>query len=299
MSSANPKSQEPTMEEILASIRRIIADDQAQSNEPEDEAEEDDLPAAVAAPAPVEDDEAEAEKNSQSAVDDMFDSLGDDFEEEEAEPEPEPEPEDDGVSRPRRRRGAGGQGPARAVAAGPRFTRTSISATPPSSPIPSRSPRLEQDEPEEEPDDEPSGGGGSVSPSRPATCRLPCPSLRRRGVISTTSAWSPRRPTRSSAAPSNMLAHAVLANQGRTLDDLVKEMLRPMLKDWLDDNLPTIVERLGPRRDRDAYRAAVEPRARAPHPSRYRPVDLRARPPVSSRGLRARLSFRDTIGTSQ
>jgi cell pole-organizing protein PopZ len=42
----------------------------------------------------------------------------------------------------------------------------------------------------------------------------------------------------------NALAHTVLSNNGRTLDDLVKEMLRPMLKVWLDDNLPTIVERL-------------------------------------------------------
>ncbi len=42
----------------------------------------------------------------------------------------------------------------------------------------------------------------------------------------------------------NQLAHTVLANNGRTLDDLVKEMLRPMLKVWLDDNLPTIVERM-------------------------------------------------------
>lgn len=30
---------------------------------------------------------------------------------------------------------------------------------------------------------------------------------------------------------------------GRTIEDLVKEMLRPMLKDWLDRNLPAIVER--------------------------------------------------------
>ena len=42
----------------------------------------------------------------------------------------------------------------------------------------------------------------------------------------------------------NQLAHTVLSNNGRTLDDLVKEMLRPMLKVWLDDNLPTIVERM-------------------------------------------------------
>jgi uncharacterized protein len=35
-----------------------------------------------------------------------------------------------------------------------------------------------------------------------------------------------------------------LAENGRTLQDLVREMLRPMLKAWLDDNLPTLVERL-------------------------------------------------------
>lgn len=30
---------------------------------------------------------------------------------------------------------------------------------------------------------------------------------------------------------------------GQTIEDLVKEMLRPMLKDWLDTNLPPMVER--------------------------------------------------------
>jgi uncharacterized protein len=40
------------------------------------------------------------------------------------------------------------------------------------------------------------------------------------------------------------LAHTVLMQNARTLDDLVREMLQPMLKTWLDDNLPTIVERL-------------------------------------------------------
>ncbi|HEX8166884.1 MAG TPA: DUF2497 domain-containing protein [Beijerinckiaceae bacterium] len=42
----------------------------------------------------------------------------------------------------------------------------------------------------------------------------------------------------------NMLAHTVLSSNARTLEDLVREMLRPMLKNWLDDNLPTLVERL-------------------------------------------------------
>ena len=30
---------------------------------------------------------------------------------------------------------------------------------------------------------------------------------------------------------------------GKTIEDLVKEMLRPMLKEWLDRNLPPMVER--------------------------------------------------------
>jgi uncharacterized protein len=40
------------------------------------------------------------------------------------------------------------------------------------------------------------------------------------------------------------LAETVLVQNGRTLEDLVREMLRPMLKTWLDDNLPRMVERL-------------------------------------------------------
>jgi len=42
----------------------------------------------------------------------------------------------------------------------------------------------------------------------------------------------------------NTLAHTVLVQNARTLEDLVREMLRPMLKSWLDDNLPGLVERL-------------------------------------------------------
>jgi cell pole-organizing protein PopZ len=42
----------------------------------------------------------------------------------------------------------------------------------------------------------------------------------------------------------NSLAHTVLVQNARTLEDLVKEMLQPLLKSWLDDNLPGLVERL-------------------------------------------------------
>ena len=42
----------------------------------------------------------------------------------------------------------------------------------------------------------------------------------------------------------NTLAHTVIGQNARTLEDLVREMLRPMLKSWLDDNLPGMVERI-------------------------------------------------------
>jgi hypothetical protein len=42
----------------------------------------------------------------------------------------------------------------------------------------------------------------------------------------------------------NTLAHTILVQNARTLEDLVREMLRPLLKSWLDDNLPKLVERL-------------------------------------------------------
>ena len=42
----------------------------------------------------------------------------------------------------------------------------------------------------------------------------------------------------------NTLAQTVLVQNACTLEDLVREMLRPLLKSWLDDNLPGMVERL-------------------------------------------------------
>lgn len=40
------------------------------------------------------------------------------------------------------------------------------------------------------------------------------------------------------------LANTILSSEARTLEDIVREMLRPMLKAWLDDNLPPLVERM-------------------------------------------------------
>ncbi len=40
------------------------------------------------------------------------------------------------------------------------------------------------------------------------------------------------------------LENLVLANEEKTLDGLVREMLKPMLKDWLDANLAPLVDRM-------------------------------------------------------
>lgn len=40
------------------------------------------------------------------------------------------------------------------------------------------------------------------------------------------------------------LAFAVETAQRRSFDEIAAELLRPMLQEWLDDNLPTLVERL-------------------------------------------------------
>ena len=42
----------------------------------------------------------------------------------------------------------------------------------------------------------------------------------------------------------NELERTVAINNSQTLDALVREMLRPIIKVWLDDNLPGLVERL-------------------------------------------------------
>ncbi|OCW58875.1 DUF2497 domain-containing protein [Hoeflea olei] len=46
------------------------------------------------------------------------------------------------------------------------------------------------------------------------------------------------------AAAFGELNAALAAGQTRSFDEIAEEMLRPMLTQWLDDNLPTLVERL-------------------------------------------------------
>ena len=46
------------------------------------------------------------------------------------------------------------------------------------------------------------------------------------------------------SAAFDSLANTFFAQNSRSVEDLVREMLRPMLKHWLDDNLPGLVERM-------------------------------------------------------
>jgi uncharacterized protein len=46
------------------------------------------------------------------------------------------------------------------------------------------------------------------------------------------------------ALAQNAQAQAAQVRDGRTLEEVVSDLLRPMLKAWLDDNLPDLVERL-------------------------------------------------------
>ena len=48
---------------------------------------------------------------------------------------------------------------------------------------------------------------------------------------------------RSASSSFDQLASSlIMPSQGRTLEDVVQELLRPLLKSWLDENLPGIVQ---------------------------------------------------------
>lgn len=46
------------------------------------------------------------------------------------------------------------------------------------------------------------------------------------------------------AASFEQLSEAFMESRGKAFDSMAREMLRPMLQEWLDENLPTLVEKL-------------------------------------------------------
>jgi len=175
------KSQEPSMEEILASIRRIIADDDASKSAPAKPALAAAAPAPAAHPAPPPPREP-------------------------APPEPSP-----------------------------------MDAAPAAEPEPAAEMPIE-DQPADILDltesmamPEPAPQSGTIDGSFDVSYQEPA---EERGRLMSNVA----RAAVDSAF--NTLAQTVLVQNARTLEDLVREMLRPMLKGWLDDNLPGMVERM-------------------------------------------------------
>lgn len=182
--SAQPKPSEPSMEEILASIRRIISDDEKPAEEPAaPPAQDPDLSALLAGAAaqtqPEEDVLDLAAEASLIETPKVDDSADIDFLET-VEPEPAP-------------------------------------VEPPTPPAEAYVP----------------------PPPPPAPMPEPAPTP----AFDMASLLSDQTSTAVNSAFGH-LAHTVLSNNARTLEDLVKDMLKPMLKTWLDDNLPTMVERL-------------------------------------------------------
>ncbi|KQP67783.1 hypothetical protein ASF41_21460 [Methylobacterium sp. Leaf111] len=97
---------------------------------------------------------------------------------------------------------------------------------------------FDDDEPELEPLP-PLRAAAPIEPPRPApqsAMREPEPTPTERLTSAVTDA--------SVAQAFHMLSNTVMSSQSRTLEDLVQDMLRPMLKGWLDENLPGMVERL-------------------------------------------------------
>ena len=157
---SDESKQEPTMEEILASIRRIISEDDVEQSEPIEE--EDGFP-----PQRAPDPEPEIE------------------EEEPPPPPPPPEPEPD---------------------------------------------------PEPEPEPEPAPPAVEQEDVLELTDRIePLQDIEPALVSDPTAAAA-------AAAFGHLSASLLMPQDLRTLEDVVRELLRPLLKQWLDDNLPDIVE---------------------------------------------------------
>jgi uncharacterized protein len=158
-------AQEPTMEEILASIRRIISEDEAPADT---RAEAPDFQAVEPAPEP----EAEAEDEDVLELNQPY------------EPEPVHAMDDD-------------------IETAPRF------------------------EPEPSRREEPAPAYAASFQAAPVEAS---------GLVDDPVAHSV------ASAFASLSMNLAMPREGRTLEDLVKELMYPILRDWLNQNLPGIVE---------------------------------------------------------
>jgi hypothetical protein len=223
--STDPKAHEPSMEEILASIRRIIADDQALPLTPRPAAANlravaaeptvrtpPEPPRRAVRPPPAADDAEFMGKLAASIANGKANASG------AASFAVQPVPEvatDKSKSSP----GSSKEADARPM---PPMPKAEPLAVP-------REPKVAVAAPDERPE-------VAAAPSAP-----------------TSGAISPIAPDRKLLSPAtdasvassfNALATTMFIQNSAKLDQTVREMLRPMLQRWLDDNLPVMVEQL-------------------------------------------------------
>lgn len=224
------KVQEPSMEEILASIRRIIADDEPKpgADAPSASAAKpgvmpapaaaSDTPAKSASPpkpVPPPEPAPKAASNSQDDIDALLAGLDADTSESEVRPPP---PEAQPLEEP----------------ADDVFELTDDMALPDGPP-----PAFQRVDPANDVEFAETNTAAARRPEPPATPE--------RAIFDHPAAAQPMLSQSTVSAVESAfssLANTVLSNNARTLEDLVREMLRPMLKSWLDDNLPGLVERI-------------------------------------------------------
>lgn len=227
-----PASKEPTMDEILSSIRQIIADDDESANQK--------MPTAkvhVAKPAAVPEPQAEPEPEPAPAMaEQVIDPFSDDDDDvpplalspdqivadlaDEAEA---PEPEMPSTA---------------SLDAAELVVPDDVAFDLDEDEAPSR-----QHEPEPEPQPEPVA---EAAPSVARAAPMPDPDL------SADLAEELLEPATSAAVKSafsrlntpKLTPDMALGANGITIEAMIREMLRPMLKEWLEENLPSMVERI-------------------------------------------------------
>ena len=227
--------QEPSMEEILASIRRIISEDgdEETAAAPEEAAAEVDVPEALAEPEPevaeVAEEEEILELTDEEEVLELTDEVQDDgtvvnlYTGEEV---PEDDAPDEVFEEPQAE------------------DEEEIELEMVDSDEPTEETEENIAEPEPEPEPQPEAEPEPVSIAEPE----PVDALAAEAADRLVS----ENPAMNSVASLSALAAAVDTHRRaadpsigpRTIEDLVKDVMRPMIREWLDDNLPSLVERM-------------------------------------------------------
>lgn len=213
--------QEPSMEEILASIRRIISEDGDEDTAAAPEAEAEVMPDAVEEPEAVAEPDPEPEAVEEPAVAEEEDVL-----------ELTDEVQDDG---------------------------TVVNLNTGESVDDEETPEefveaLELDEEEEDVELEMVDAVEEPAEPEPAPVVQEQPAAEPAEVLAAEAAdrLVSEDPAMNSVTSLSALAAAVDTHRRavdpsigpRTIEDLVKDVMRPMIREWLDDNLPSLVERM-------------------------------------------------------